>query len=76
MFGRKKKEQEEETEEVYQPKKLPRVEEELPEIEPGKPRKLIGKARIIAIELLESGMIRTIVVSNKPIGEIGEEQEI
>ena len=56
------------------PKKIATVvkaepEAEMPPIEPAKPEKFY---QIIDIEMLESGLLRTITVSNVNMGEVGK----
>lgn len=70
MFGRKKKEESQELPEVkiYQKPKVQPVEVEEQEA----PRQQVGIAKIISAELLEKGF-RYIIISNKQLGNIGEE---
>ena len=66
VFGRKKVELADMPEaKIYQKPKPAEVLEEAP-------RPQVGTARIIAAELTEKGF-RYVVISNKPIGEIGDE---
>lgn len=66
VFFRKKQEEEKLAEaRVYQKPKAIEVQEETS-------MTIAGKARIVAIELFENGF-RYVVISNKRIGEIGEE---
>ena len=74
MFKRKKKEEPAEGEvKIYQkPKVTPTVQVQqqqavVPE------RQVEGKARIIAAEVTEAGLFRYVFISNKMMGNIGEE---
>jgi len=68
LFKKKKEEPDELPEvKIYQKPKVQQVE--VPEIEP---KETVGMAKIIAAELLEKGF-RYVVISNKRIGDIGEE---
>lgn len=77
MFGKGKKKQEEEQEpeevKIYQkPRQAPQVmqeeAEEAPEVKPAR----MGMAKIIEAVLLENGF-RYVIVSNKKLGDIGQE---
>ena len=72
MFGKsKRKKQEAELELVEKQIESPPVE-----IEPIEKPKPKATARIISMELLSSGLIETLFVSNSKMGELGEEFDI
>ena len=72
MFGKsKRKKQEAELELVEKQIESPPVE-----IEPIEKPKPKATARIISMELLSSGLIETLFVSNSKMGDLGEEFDI
>ena len=76
MWGRKKQDKEE-----IQEKEIPkiRIKENPKPVEEAEkqevPARIGGEATIVAVELLDKGF-RTIIVSDKPMGQVGETFEI